>query len=133
MGFIERMNLSIESMTLGEKFLGSIVVTLLGMAIVFAGLAILYFSIMFMEKIMHKPASKEAAREKSTSTENEVVEEIIEDKVDQTELVAVITAAIAASLNTSTHNIIVRNIRRVEDTTPSWAKMGRLNQINTRL
>ncbi len=48
------------------------------------------------------------------------------------ELVAVITAAIAASLDTHTGNIVVKNIRRVSQTTPTWAVAGRSEQLGSR-
>lgn len=128
MNLINQMKLSMDAMTLGEKFTGSIVVTLLGVGIVFAALIVLFFTIVAMEKIIVKPKPKKEVVPEPVNVieeEDEDKEEVIED----TELVAVITAAIASSLNTSTHNLIVRNITRVEDTTPSWAKAGRMDQI----
>ncbi len=125
MNLINQMKLSMDAMTLGEKFTGSIIVTLLGVGIVFAALIVLFFTIVAMEKIIVKPKPKKEVEPKPVNVIEEEEEEVIED----TELVAVITAAIASSLNTSTHNLIVRNITRVEDTTPSWAKAGRINQI----
>ncbi|QUH19824.1 OadG family protein [Alkaliphilus sp. B6464] len=131
MNLLERMKVSIDTMTMGEKFLGSIMVTLVGVGIVFAALAILYFAIIIMQKVVGKSQPKKIVDSKPSPTiEDEVVEE---ETVDNTELVAVITAAVAASLNTSTHNIIVRNITRISDQTPSWAKMGRVDQISNKL
>ncbi len=131
MNLLERMNVSIDTMTMGEKFLGSMIVTLVGIGIVFAGLAILYFAIIIMQKVVGKSQPKKIVDSKPSSTiEDEVVEE---ETVDSAELVAVITAAVAASLNTSTHNIVVRNITRISDQTPSWAKMGRVDQISNKL
>ncbi|MBU5676274.1 OadG family protein [Alkaliphilus sp. MSJ-5] len=131
MNLLERMKVSIDTMTMGEKFLGSMIVTLVGIGIVFAGLAILYFAIIIMQKVVGKSQPKKIVDSKPSPTiEDEVVEE---ETVDSTELVAVITAAVAASLNTSTHNIIVRNITRISDQTPSWAKIGRVDQISNKL
>ena len=115
-----------DAMTLGDKLTGSMIVTLLGVGIVFAALILLFFTIVAMEKIIVKSQPKKEVELKPI---NDVEEEETEDVVEDTELVAVITAAVASSLNTSTHNIIVRNITRVEDATPSWAKAGRINQI----
>ena len=61
-----------------------------------------------------------------TTMNDEVQQETLED---YGELVAVITAAIAVSLNTSTHNIVVKNIRRRQDTTPVWSKFNRIQQL----
>ncbi|AOY78221.1 hypothetical protein BJL90_04120 [Clostridium formicaceticum] len=77
---------------------------------------------------MNRGQHKEGVvKPEAVAEEEEVLEEIA---VDDTELVAVITAGIAASLHTSTHNIIVKNIIRVPDTTPVWGKLGRIQQIN---
>ena len=131
MNLLERMKVSIDTMTMGEKFLGSMIVTLVGIGIVFTALAILYFAIIIMQKVVGKSQPKKIVDSKPSPTiEDEVVEE---ETVDSAELVAVITAAVAASLNTSTHNIVVRNITRISDQTPSWAKMGRVDQISNKL
>lgn len=130
MSLLERMKVSIDTMTMGERFLGSMQVTLLGMGIVFMGLATLYFSIVIMQKVLNKSTPDKVIQPKHDSV---VEEDVIEETVDDTELVAVITAAVAANLNTSTHNIIVRNITRISDQTPSWAQMGRVDQISNKL
>ena len=52
---------------------------------------------------------------------------------DEEELIAVISAAIAAGLGTSMHNIFVKNIVRVPDATPAWGQSGRIEQMTTRL
>jgi len=133
MGLLEKMQFSIDSMTLGERFAGSIVVTLMGVGIVFAALAILYCAIVIMQKVVNGTQPKKEAFTKPTTIEESVAENNEEDHIDHTELVAVITAAVAASLNTSTHNIIVRNITRSQDMTPVWAKVGRTDQISNKL
>ena len=43
---------------------------------------------------------------------------------DPEELIAVITAAVAASLNRSTHNITVRSVRRIP-AAPAWNQAAR--------
>lgn len=130
MGLLEKMQFSIDSMTLGEKFLGSMVVTLMGVGIVFAALATLFIAIIVMQKVVNGAQPKKESKSRPTIIEESVVEE---DTIDNNELVAVITAAVAASLHTSTHNIIVRNITRAQDSTPSWAKIGRMDQISSKL
>ncbi|SDY58149.1 Oxaloacetate decarboxylase, gamma chain [Proteiniborus ethanoligenes] len=46
------------------------------------------------------------------------------------ELIAVITASIAATLQTSTSNIVVRNITRIPQTTPLWGLVSRQQMTN---
>lgn len=140
MNLLERMKVSIDTMTMGEKFLASIQVTLLGIGIVFVALAILYFSIVIMEKLINKPQyAKETIDSKPDAIETVVLNHEksvqIEEKetIYNTELVAVITAAIASSFNIPAQDIVIRNIKRVQDPTPTWAKAGRMEQINNML
>jgi sodium pump decarboxylase gamma subunit len=126
----------LQSMTLGEKLLASTYVAVLGMAITFIALIILWGFIIIMGNVLgvRKPKKepvKVVAEPKAQPEIKTTAEET--DSGDDEELVAVITAAIAASLNTSTHNIVVRNIVRVPDTTPVWGQAGRLEQMNKML
>ena len=52
MDLLGKMKFSIETMTMVEKLLASIQVTVLGLIIVFASLGILYFAIVFMQELM---------------------------------------------------------------------------------
>lgn len=53
------------------------------------------------------------------------------ETVEDDELVAVITAALISSLG-GRSNIVVRNIRRVDDLTPVWGKVSRTEQMANR-
>lgn len=125
MNLIDQMKFFIDAMTLGEKVLGSIVVTILGIGIVFVALIILFLTIVAMQKVLGRLEPKRGVELKPI----DINEEEKDGKLEDTELVAVITAAIAASLNTFTHNIVVRNITRTQDSAPAWAKAGRRDQI----
>lgn len=140
MDLLEKMKVSIDTMTIGEKISASIQVTVLGLIIVFASLAILYFAIVFMEKLISRPQKAAEMVESKPSIDETVdldyeksVNDSEEDTAYNTELIAVITAAIAASLHVPTQDVVIRSIRRVRDTTPIWAKMGRIEQINNML
>ena len=132
MTLLERMQTAIDTMTAGEKLMGSLQVTILGVGIVFVALMLLFVVITGMNKTLNN-SSKEAAKTQPVEPKVEPKPEVIEEEQDETELVAVITAAVAASLHTSTHNIVVRNITRTPDNTPAWAKSGRMEQISNRL
>ena len=114
-----------ETISFGE----GLIVTALGMGVTFAALIALSFMLDVLRILFYKEkkAPIQLVKEKPVKPSEEVTEEL-----DQGELVAVITAAIAASLQTTTHNILVRNITRVGDATPVWGKSGRLDQINSR-
>ena len=90
--------------------------TLMGLVIVFAALAFLAFLISklhyipdFIEGRMKKKAAPAPAAAPAAAPAP-VVEE--EEYVDDLELVAVITAAIAASENTSSDGFVVRSIKK---------------------
>lgn len=121
----------LQNMSMGEKLFGGIQVALFGIGIVFVALFLLFLIIKVLETFLYQagkaPVTKETDKVKAPV---KVEEDMEEEAVDDTQLVAVITAAVAASLHTSTHNIVVRNIVRVPDTTPAWGRLGRIQQVN---
>jgi len=52
---------------------------------------------------------------------------------NDTTLIAVLTAAVAASLNTPPSNLKIKSFRRVYDSTPAWNRAGRADIIASRL
>ncbi|SKC92884.1 OadG family protein, partial [Maledivibacter halophilus] len=125
----------LEQMTMGEKFLGSMYIAILGMAVTFIALMILWALIIIMGKALNttKPKKSEVDVIDKTPAPELKKKESAEVEEEPEELVAIITAAIAASLGTSTHNIVVRNIVRTADTTPAWGRAGRVDQMNRML
>lgn len=118
------------------SFLEGLLVTALGMGVTFAALIALSFMLDLLRILFYKDPNKKVVEVKEKTSakvqeEKKPVEATAE--TEDEELIAVITAAVAASLNTTTHNIIVKNIVRVPDTTPAWAKAGRLDQMNQML
>lgn len=109
----------ISSLDVSAKFaIGEILTkaglnTLLGMGTVFAVLIFLAFVISLMKyipAIIDKLTKKESAPSAAPAP---VVEEVVAvDETDDLELIAVITAAIAAQEGTSTDGFVVRSIRR---------------------
>ena len=116
--FDEELNL--ESMDVSAKFsVGEILTkaglnTLLGMGTVFAVLIFLAFLISLLKyipAILDKFSKKEKVQAPVQTVTNEPVVPVVEE-TDDLELVAVITAAIAAQEGTSTDGFVVRSIRR---------------------
>lgn len=120
---------AVSTLTSSEKTLLIVFVAGLGMAVTFAVLVFLWFSITVMASVFKKAQGETAKPSKIEAVETTVAE-LVEEEDE--ELIAVIAAAVAASMNTSIHNIIVKNIVRVNDHSPSWAKTGRIEQMNTR-
>lgn len=121
-------------MEMGDKLLATGYVIILGMGITFFALILIWALTALMSRILmsveskNQPAIKEV--KKPAAPKPEVVEAVVEE--DDLELVAVITAAVAASMNTSMHNIVVSKITRLDDTTPVWGKMGRNDVMASR-
>ncbi len=124
-----------ELLTLGLK------VTVLGLGTTFVALFGLIIAIELINKIVNqglenkkKQSTVEASIvEGETSGANISLEDTSTLDNEDEELIAVITAAIAASLNRSTHDIIVRSFRRVPHHAPAWNLASRRDQITTRL
>lgn len=120
-------------MPMGDKLVATMYVILLGMGITFTALVLIWALTALMSKIimaMDSNKKPEIKTVKPVVAEKPVVETPQEE--DQSELIAVITAAIAASLNTSMHNIVVSNITRVSDNTPVWGQTGRSEVMASR-
>ncbi len=105
--------------------------TVVGMSIVFAVLLVLMIVLYLFKVIFYKDPDKA-----KKSAENIAVEPIVEaeqtETVDEGELIAVLTAAVAASLNTSTYNLNIKSYRRIESTRPIWNKEGLRETISNR-
>ena len=132
---LDRLRDPNSDMSFMDKLGASIQVTILGVFIVVVALVLLYFAINIMERLLREPKKSSETVSKEAPVKTPVSEPVKEESTslaeqENEELVAVITAAIAASMETSTHNIVVRNIVRTGDTTPAWGKAGRVEQIN---
>jgi len=120
-----------DAMTLGEKFINSIGLTILGMAIVFVVLIILSYALDLLRIIgtdKKKPTSSEEVEQPTNSASAaEVPQE------DDGEIIAVITAAIASLSGSSIENFIVKSIKPVPQKNNIWSITGRTERMLNRL
>lgn len=100
----------------------------IGLSIVFGVLVILMLVLILFGVIFNKKPKTAAAPVAEVPAQ--VVEEIEEE--DEDELIAVLTAAVAASLNTSTYNLQIKSYRRIRDTRPAWNRAGLRETIGNR-
>lgn len=113
-------------------------VMILGLAAVFLALTIIVLVINILNKAVNKEAAKEK-KDKDINVEDNKLDEkqstvtIDNEVTDDSELIAVITAAVAASLNRSTHNIIVRRVERIRGNRSQWNKAGRYEHLSSKL
>lgn len=126
----------IKQMAMNDRIMASLQVTLLGMGITFVALVLLWGVIIVFSRTVAAIENAKNPKVEVVATnvaETPVANAVVESQEDETQLVAVITAAIAASLGTTMNNIVVKNITRVHDTTPAWGRVGRTEQMNSRL
>ncbi len=113
----------------------ALLVAVLGMAIVFLVLSLIMLVLVCMEKIF-APKKKETAVKTETKVQSDAdikTEEktpVVEFKSDDSELIAVITAAIAASLNTNACNLKIRSYRKLGQN--AWGNASRKENIYSR-
>ncbi len=111
------------SLTVGDKLLAGVSVTILSMVVVFIVLVIIASIISLLQREKAKPQSVSSVETK--------VDEAIQNQVEINngsnieELVSVITAAIAATTGNSTNNIVVRKIVRSNNSKTSWERMSK--------
>ena len=109
----------------------SLLVTVVGLAIVFLGLTILIFLIKALILLTQRMQGRKQAPSVAPAPaaapvqETAVPQEVTEEE-DEGELIAVITAAIACML-TEEKGFTVRRIRRIENSS-SWQRAGREEQ-----
>ena len=106
--------------------------TVIGLSIVFGVLIILMIVLMLMKVIFYKDPNKQKKAEATAPAETATVVEVAAEETDEDELIAVLTAAIASSLNTSTYNLRIKSYRRTDNKQPAWNKAGLTETINNR-
>ena len=109
-------------------FLEGIVTTVIGMGIVFILLAILS-GVLYLLKFIGNDTKKKEVKPAEKPVEAKPAEKAVQEvpPADDLELVAVITAAIAASMGTSSDKLVVKSITRVNN----WNRTSRREQQRT--
>lgn len=134
----QTMATDINSMTMSEKLIGGGIVTLLSMAVVFIILFLLQVSIQVMARGLNPSNKENEGLQKAEIKPNITSETKIEKPQNQElkanndeEICAVIAAAVASSMGVSQSDIRIKNIKRVGDQSPAWAKAGRIDQMTS--
>lgn len=118
-----------HNLSLSEAFAMGGETTVIGLAIVFSVLIILMLVLMLFKVIFYRQPKKQQV--KSAPAQASPVK-TVKEETDEEELVAILTAAVAASLNTSTYNLKIKSYRRVDNKMPAWNKAGVTETINNR-
>ncbi len=122
-------------MSLADAIITGLQTTVVGLCTVFAVLIILMLVLKVFDVIFYKPLKPAQKEEVKTEKVVPVVKAPVAQSAeseDDEELIAVLTAAIAASLNTTTYNLKIKSYRRISNNTPAWNKAGIKETIESR-
>ena len=113
-----------------SNLLDGLSTTLIGMLIVFFGLLVLIMCITVMHKVMTGgQKKKELPAQEAPVIQNPAPEPVIEEpEEDDGELIAVISAAIAAVWDNQESGFVVRRVRRISNS-PLSARLARDEQM----
>lgn len=128
-----------DSLSTVDKTTGALVTTLMGMGITFAVLTLLWGCIALLTKILDK---NDQRKENSIHGEESTIDNItskvqanisLESSNDDEELIAVITAALAAaSARENTDNLYIQKIRRLSGNSTAWSHAGGNDSLASR-
>lgn len=108
----------------------ALLVAVLGMGIVFIVLALIMFVLILMEKILAPKVNKDVKTAETAQKAPETAPKITEVKTnDDGEIIAAITAAICASLNTSSYNIRIKSYRKLGESASAWNRASRNENV----
>lgn len=118
-----------ETMSIGEKFLSTLAITILGMVVVYIVLIIIAYSLELLRLLFSEKTKKEVAVKAIEIKKDDIKETVVKGNDENIELIVLITAAVAAFESTSSENIIVRSIREMPQNRSVWAAAGRQQQM----
>jgi sodium pump decarboxylase gamma subunit len=98
------------------------VITLFSMGIVFATLLLISF-VLDLFKVIFTKKKEEKIEKIDAAPVAQTTQAVVEE---EDELVAVITAALAAHIGKSTDQLIVRSIVQTGNQQPAWSQAGRM-------
>jgi len=117
-----------DQLSLGDKLAGAGVTTLMGMGITFLVLLLIWGSIAVMSRVIKLgEKKKETPASTGTPMSTPSVAPVAAAPVDNGELIAVITAAIAAMEGAGSgavSNFVVKKISRITGESTAWSKAG---------
>ncbi len=117
-------------LSLGEALSTGLETTIIGLSIVFLVLITLMLVLIAMKYIFAPKKDKKAKAVVPKQEPVEVFEQVAEE--DEEELIAILTAAVAASLNTSTYNLKIKSFRRIGTSSTTWQRAGLNETIDNR-
>lgn len=120
-----------DGISIGE----ALIVTVFSMLLVFVTLIAISLIVSGFKYIGKRGDKNKQAKNNKTVETDKRVDNIDnrniaeENQEDELELIAVITASIAATLSRPTSSIVVKNIVRVPQSTPVWGSVSRQEMV----
>lgn len=114
-----------ESMSMAEKFINSIAITILGMGVVFVVLIIIAYSLELLRIAFKEKSSEEKGTAKTREQSRVNIAPKGQEHIEDLDLLLLITAAVAAQEHSSTHDFFVRSIKQLPQNDNVWASVGR--------
>lgn len=111
--------------TVGEIISFGVVITIEGILVVFSILILIMLTIYAMSLFSgNKPKKETAHKQNSLAAKTESVVEVAEstDEIDEYELIAVLTAAVAACMGTSSASVNIKSYKKVSSAWGNAAK-----------
>ena len=102
-----------------------------GLIIVFSVLVILMLVLLAMKAIFSRP-NKEQTKKADVQTTPVSGPVVADNTASDDTLIAVLTAAVAASLGTSVSRLKIKSFKRVDNNASAWNKAGINDVINSR-
>lgn len=118
-----------EKMTLAEAMSEGLMVTGIGLIIVFAVLIILMLVMMAMKVIFYKEDKPAEKKPEVKAPENKPAPAPVQAKADDSELIAVLTAAVAACMDVPVSSLNIKSYKKVS----AWNKASVRDIIDSRL
>ena len=122
-----------DTLSVGEKVLGSLVTALLGMGTTFTVLILIWGFIALIGRVVRKEEKVFHHEEQQAPAPVPAAASAPASEQSDAALVAVIMAAIAAAEgNTFVNNLVVRKIRRIPGPDSVWSNTGRHECLDSR-
>lgn len=120
--------MDLNSLTNSEVIAYGVVYTLEGIIVVFAVLILIMLVIYAMSLFSGEKKTKKAPAPKVEQVAE--VEEVVEEATDEGELIAVLTAAVAACMGTSSASVNIRSYKKVSS---AWGNSAKREALNNRI
>lgn len=122
-----------DSMTVGEKLLNGLGITVLGMGVVFVVLIIISLALDLLRITAGDNNKKKAPASEEIAQANHIANAIEDVQQEDEEIIAVISAAIASLTGTSVENFFIQSIKPVPQKSTIWGTVGRQERMLDRL